>query len=84
MVGREMSLPLVAERAIWSHQIAKTRAGVIIAIVITAPFNQLHHYIVKKNTIAHLLLLYIIYYILYILYSVISFMNVTLWALPPR
>ena len=40
-------------RAIWRgakhHQIATTRAPVIIAIVLTIPFYPLHHYIAKKT-----------------------------------
>ena len=31
------------------HQIATTRAPVIIAIVLTVPFYPLHHYIAKKT-----------------------------------
>ena len=31
------------------HQIATTRAPVIIAIVLTIPFYPLHHYIAKKT-----------------------------------
>ena len=32
-----------AGAAIWIHQIAKARAGVIMTIVIIVPLNQLHH-----------------------------------------
>lgn len=32
-----------AGAAIWIHQIARTRAGVIMTIVVIVPLNQLHH-----------------------------------------
>ena len=44
-------MPEVAERRpAKHHQIATTRAPVIIAIVLTVPFYPLHHHYVGKKT----------------------------------